>query len=676
MKLLKLKLSNFRQFYGAHTIEFATDRERNVTLLRAENGIGKTTLLNSVMWCLYEQVTKKFEHREQILNFEAAAEGQTMASVEVTLEHDGHVYVMQRHYSQKGSSRGEVNFSGHKLERGILRQLDAPDTFVNSIVPSAMAKYFFFDGEHAETFASEANFRAVGEAIKNMLGCDLAKTAIEDLENASKFYSQNVGKLPGDDELTELGKRLDEYDDKLARANERLAKVLDDEVSLNDQIAQIEEGLRNAAAAKHLQRERDDKRRQLDETTQSLLVARQNIVKWIGNKTLPLVANRIATETLSFIDEESLRGRIPSPYNEDFVQGLLKAQTCICGRELNPATPEWRLVTELLRNASNAELLGKVVRARSRIQVFRELREQTPSVFTHERSRIGSLEEKEKTLERQLGELDEQIKTLPIAEIAEREGARQRLKKRLSDSSTAKGALQIAIQQIERAIRETRADQAKLSAKNAKAKQLIERRDFAQSAADLLQALLQNHEINAKEVITKKINDILDRTARRAYQFRFKDNFAMDLAYADGRTVPKSGGENQLMSLAFIAALVQFSEERSGTRGSSPILIPGTVAPLVLDSPFGQLDETYRRDTAAFIPYMASQVVLLLSSSQADPKVMEALKPFIGKDYVLISENREPRGDKPEDILNIKNKRIAMSLFNCPKNLTRIETIN
>ena len=30
--------------------------------------------------------------------------------------------------------------------------------------------------------------------------------------------------------------------------------------------------------------------------------------------------------------------------------------------------------------------------------------------------------------------------------------------------------------------------------------------------------------------------------------------------------------------------------------------VPGTVAPLVLDSPFGQLDPEYRKSTATFIP--------------------------------------------------------------------------
>ena len=47
MLLQKLKLVNFRQFYGDTTeIEFSTDAIKNITLIHGENGLGKTTLLN------------------------------------------------------------------------------------------------------------------------------------------------------------------------------------------------------------------------------------------------------------------------------------------------------------------------------------------------------------------------------------------------------------------------------------------------------------------------------------------------------------------------------------------------------------------------------------------------------------------------------------------------------
>ena len=46
MILEKLIVENFRQFRGRQEIVFSDLRERNVTLVHAENGFGKTALLN------------------------------------------------------------------------------------------------------------------------------------------------------------------------------------------------------------------------------------------------------------------------------------------------------------------------------------------------------------------------------------------------------------------------------------------------------------------------------------------------------------------------------------------------------------------------------------------------------------------------------------------------------
>jgi len=674
MKLIKVKLFNFRQFYGSQTIVFSQDPKKNVTLVHAENGVGKTTLLNAIRWCFYGEVTSKFEAKDQIMNFEAVAENSSLASVEVTFEHEGKTYIVERHFSVRNGngSRPDISLTAHEADRhGQLRQIDTPDTFVSSVVPRAMAKYFFFDGEHAETFSSETNARAVGQAVRDMLGCNVIEAAIEDLDYAAKQYGAQLADIPGEAQLSEFAARIKDLEDKLQRAQDNAAGKTAEKERLDDQIQEITDQLRDAEGAKHIQRARDDKERSLRSVQDRLRTAEQNVVKWVGTKTLPLVSRKLAVETLSFIDEESLKGRIPSPYNEEFVQGLLKAEVCICGHELKPATTEWKSVADLLRKASNSELMGRVVRARTRIGVLKELREDVPTVLENEQRKIGSLVAEQKDLEKEIGELGNQLKGLPLSEIAERERAREQLSAKRDAVIGGLGGVLLAVRQCERAIRDTRAEQDKITVKSERAKKLLGRREIAQQGGDILRSILIQHQEDAKITIEKLINNILEKTARRNYKFRFQNNFGMDLTYADGHAVPKSEGENQLMSLAFIAALVQFSLSRTEEAGG-PFFIPGTIAPLVLDSPFGKLDQKYKSDTAHFVPKMASQVVLLLSSSQGDDAVMDVLKPFVGAEYVLVSENRGPRGEKTEDELVLRGKKIPTSLFNQPKNLTCI----
>ena len=46
MKLLSLRLFNFRQFWGEVHLDLAHQNSRKVTVIHGNNGAGKTTLLN------------------------------------------------------------------------------------------------------------------------------------------------------------------------------------------------------------------------------------------------------------------------------------------------------------------------------------------------------------------------------------------------------------------------------------------------------------------------------------------------------------------------------------------------------------------------------------------------------------------------------------------------------
>ncbi len=53
MKLERIELDNFRQYYGRQQLTFARDATRNVTVIHGVNGAGKTSLFLALNWCLY-----------------------------------------------------------------------------------------------------------------------------------------------------------------------------------------------------------------------------------------------------------------------------------------------------------------------------------------------------------------------------------------------------------------------------------------------------------------------------------------------------------------------------------------------------------------------------------------------------------------------------------------------
>jgi DNA sulfur modification protein DndD len=677
MILNSLDLHNFRQFYGTQGIQLAPPGDRNVTLIHAENGVGKTTLLNAVLWALFEDTTKGFEQKQSILNFEAQREGASKASVTLVFTHEGSDYSVTRERHTTSSGHSSTSFRVQRIEPngsyGPL--LPNPASFINTVIPRAMAPYFFFDGERAESFAAETSHKEVAAAIRDILGCTLIETAIGDLKLVYRDFNREIGTLPGQDRLHELEERVERAEDERDRHLDEITRLTSEIDATSTQLDEVRAKLRDAQAAAALENERRAYEAQLIQTQADIADAETDVLRWIASKGIAAVARSLVNDSLSFIDEESLRGRIPSPYNQEFVQGILTAQRCVCGRAVSPGSEEWHAVHELLRDAASAEVLGRIVRARARSEVLREARDDAGRTLELAERRVTDLRSRQRELEIRIAEVGKKLETLPVAEIQARERARRELDSRLDELKRHKARYERDVEHTEALLKDLNQQVKELAAQNRHARRLVTRRDLAERASQALQGILERYEKEARQKVQQEINTILDRTAKRHYRMDIDSSFRLRLLLADGTLAPKSQGENQLTGLAFIAALVQFARERAEQATPHVLVIPATVAPLVLDSPFGQLDEAYRAATAEFVPLMAPQVVLLVSSSQIKGPVIEAVKPRVGAEYVLIAENRGPQGGKRSDIFDTGSRRIPTVLFGKPRNLTRIERV-
>ncbi len=515
-------------------------------------------------------------------------------------------------------------------------------------------------------FLADTNYKKVGDAIRNILGCNLAENAIRDLRHSERVFSRQIGDLPGQGQLKQIETEIEELEDERTRIENRQENLEKERDVLQEQVETLVDSLRKADSVKHIQNQRDAKEKQLDAVRAEMAETEAEIVKWVGTQALAVVSAKLTSGTVNFIDQESLRGRIPSPYNEEFVRGLLQEEICVCGRRIAAGGEEWKKVAALLDNASNAELLGRVVSAKSRAAILTESRTMAPQSLKRLRDRQSQLLDEGRRLEQEVAELSKQIEDTPGGHVALKEASRRQKLKKLQLVGRLMGEQYAAKKRLQGQIEVKKDKLRDIASKTKAARVLLTKQALVQQSYEWLTERLGQYEEDARGRITKLINDILSHTARRDYTFRFTDGFRMGLFFPDGRPVPRSGGENQLMSLSFIASLVMFSMERTN-RDDDRLLIPGTIAPLMLDSPFGQLDPAYRRSTAEFVPKMAPQVVLLLSSSQASDNVMAALAPHIGKQYVLISENRGPQDTKPLDLIELNGRSITTSLYNCER---------
>ena len=116
------------------------------------------------------------------------------------------------------------------------------------------------------------------------------------------------------------------------------------------------------------------------------------------------------------------------------------------------------------------------------------------------------------------------------------------------------------------------------------------------------------------------------------------------------RSVAKSTGESQITSLSFIGSIADYARNFSKEDGINKLLgFEGGIYPIIMDSPFGNLDDNYRESVAQGIPKLAEQIVVIVSKSQGQGIVLNELKPRIDKAYLLSFQTTKDKKEVEED---------------------------
>jgi DNA sulfur modification protein DndD len=672
MELKRLKIVNFRQFYGEQTLNFSNEEGRNITLIHGENGLGKTTILNSLLWCLFGNLTEDFEEPELIISKEARDDGVSHARVELWFSHDRFDY----HVIRSIKESRETTFKVHTITDGNYEELPYPKSLVNSVLPEGMAGYFFFHGEGATSLSKGKTGSRFRNAIRDILGFSLAEQAIDDMRTIKMKWNREASKLlKGAQEFqvaaTEKANLEETIEENRQLRDEAKASL----EALKDEYTNVEEEIINSGStsAERIQRDlkstADHKRR----TESQLRLEQEERKNLIQKYSWTIVGRSLANEGLDFIDESQLKGRIPAPYDQSFVDDLVESGECICGEELVPGSEKTERVLRLLETANTAVMKDRLVKARSiggtmlaNAKEFIPLLKNVESKIIALDSTIKSLEEREKDLEVEL----QRIKDSKIEELRER---RNQLRVQVKEADSKFNSFNSNISRAKSSLEQVERVLLRAKGKDDRYDKLSSAVKSVDELIDMLEGRLEEYEDNARSEIASSVDEILKRFSRKSRSVRVGENFNFYMVDEDGRKTPKSKGENLLLNLAFVSALIQFAKLRESASGK--FLIRGTTAPFLIDAPFGELDETYRHATCEFLPGNSRQLVLLLSSSHFHGGVDSTIRPHIGKEYLLVSYQKAEQEGKPDDEIEIYGKRYKQSVYGAERSHTVIREI-
>jgi DNA sulfur modification protein DndD len=687
MMLEKLTVENFRQFLGRQEIIFATAKKKNVTLIHAENGFGKTALLNALLWAFYGQegLSPDFEHPERILHEQLTSEGDPSATATVTLVFsDGSDrYTLTRSLSLAQ----QMDDCKSRLKLEVLRQggtydLDKPHWVLERILPRGIAPFLLFNGERIDHLAMGRNSSEITAGIYQMLGLKILKETIEDLQH-TKVRGQFMRELKEntDPETMAFIAKQQEYEAKLATLQLSLEACKTNQA---DGISEIK-ALDNNLAANRETRELQADRQKLQARKTSLEADFDDL-----NKRLKSLINQdgyvlFCVDLIQQGREISQRlrneGKMPARVLNTFIQELLDAGTCICGTCLKPGSEEYLKVNNLLTIAGDHHFNNSVSVLDNAMGIVEGLITSTHSnLATWAKQRVKLRDEIE-GINNDLLEIHQKIGDKDDAEVTHLESKREEWELKILEFIRNEGALGQEIKQLQidlDAVKRRIAQSEQQADKAAKAQRRLNAVD---EMIKLLQTILQNEMTDIREALNEEIDSYFRKIIDREYWAELTPEFTLRImkrvigSKGEELDVAMSTGQRQITSLVFIASLVALARNRA----ELPTIlkdVEGGEYPLVMDSPFGQLGDAFRTGVAEHIPSLAPQVVILVSSTQYKGKVEDILeeKGRVGRRYVLSFSGPKKRDDA-QATLTLAGKRHKIYTQDDDAEFTKIEAI-
>ncbi|MFN9615885.1 MAG: AAA family ATPase [Dolichospermum sp.] len=671
MRLTSIKLCNFRSFYGkTPEIILANGDIRNTTMIYGSNGAGKTSILNGFTWVLYEKFSAAFASTEQLVNKRAIAESQpgqpVECSVEIGWEHENiryrakrgcRVYKNQSDLIETGRTQLTMWLGGDDGQWKIPNQL--PEEIITQILPLSLHQYFFFDGERIEEIVRSHNKAEIAEAIRIFLGVEVIELSIKHLKEAKKSLETELKNI-GDSETKQLLTKQQKQELEIETINKRQTEINQELEYQQVFKKEVSNKLRELSAVKELQEKRQNLESQRDSLRSELKKTRENLKKVISARGYTVLLTETTAKFREIFIDLKKRGELTAGISREFVNDLLNTGRCICGADLREGTHTHFHVKNLMRKAGSSTVEETAIRMSAQVD---EIDKQAVAFWEEadrEQLRIQQLRENLNQVELELTTIEEQLRKDPNEEISNLQKRLDEIESKIDELNREQGANHQELSHLKISM-DTLIKQISKQKQNEEKQSLAQRRiNATQDAIERLSEVKNRQENQFRLQLEQRVQEIFSEISFTPYIPKISENYELSLVEnTTGIEAPvaASTGENQILSLSFIASIID--KVREWSEKKKMMMVPdSSTFPIVMDSPFGSLDANSRRHIARTIPKLANQLVVLVTKTQWRIEVEEEIVDKIGKEYVLVYYSSKPNCE--QDFIELHGERYSL----------------
>lgn len=636
MIIRKIRFENYRAYYGEVVFDFPIDDTRNVSIIFANNDVGKSCFFSGILFCLYG--SKDSDELLDLINVNTQREGTYQASVTIFADQEGEEISITRAISPRGNLKGNLSGKDLRSSLEIIKggtPVSANDEsekmdFINSIVHEDAAQYFFFDGEKINNY-SVGDGQEYREAIARILGIKEVENAIDDLKRIEKEYEKERDACLEKQhtyndilqEKKELGNSLQQFED----LDRKYQTELQEGYAL---IERHEEQLKTFAEIGEKVKRKQELTHKIKEHELVALEAKQ---QEIFQKNATIVLGGILFERFN----RDRDGKVSSPLLTTTVQQylghLLSGQTCICGE---PMTPEHqRHIQEYIQN--NLMTDKSIIIAQERDALFSSLSKylnhgiESKNAFLsccetilNVTIEISTLNSELLKLKREIGSFNEEAGEKIQQDI-------QRAEKKIDEIKYRKAQNDLELEQARKKLGDLETRLAQYSQANNESAKCQRKLNNTQKLGHTFEAYLGQLLEEKRKTVEEKATEVFLQITNNPQKYRgicINSDYHLLLELTDGeryemepgRMLNPSTGQSKVISLSYIAGLNKSSNY---------------AAPIIIDNPLGLFSDEHREAITNYLPHFGRQIIFMVSSGDLTDKYRQMIAPYVKTEYYL-----------------------------------------
>ncbi len=715
LRFRRIEIDNFVCFNDV-VIEPSIDPERRLTVLRAENGSGKTTFLRALRWGMYGERGLPGDSTRFSLHpswWQPNDDG-IKTKVTIEFETDGStrhstgggpittVYHLVRSVTTIGKPTArddEPDFRRiNEQTQLMVKEGDSTwtqhtmgvDAVVEQLLPWNLRDFFVMDADEATDFVGGSENKVMNRqavigkttaAVHSLLGIDVFKKTSNRVTDMARAFGVQATKAIGDTDLNALQDELNQLRAEEAELTKKISEQRTQKTELEDRLRQrrddLETELKDVGAAEELRIRLVENRKQYERVSKNRKTTLAHLAGELESTELlaSLASSKIerAYEILRPLYE---KGHIPLKHL-NFVRDLLESGTCICGQDLSEDGLLRRHVEDRIAESAKQE---------ERANYLGQLHDAAKSLMDHvaatkwgDRSaqlagdlaaldkNIANLDLEKRDINNKLDSLNEEKIQVIREEIEALETQVNNLNRNLGSNEAALPPLTSNIDSLDKRIHQRQRNEQRAADKR-----------MAETMAKLVVDVLNRAygTIQAKQVgeLSQRMNLLFAQMAANVSDDDF-DKIQRN------KTTLKMIAEVGLRPVDDKPDAYEIYALNSRGRSMPPIEINGasrrvlalsfvlalcaesqTYAPLIADSLLNFMSGTVRRNTLRVTAENSSQPMLLLTGSDLQaPSEAELVAQYAGATYTLTGQWDAIDAGSGGDVMHwIEQRRVSL----------------